>query len=238
MSGPNSNGSLPVTSGTFNFQPSMGEEVLFAFSLVGVMPTELVQHHFQNARMATNKMLLRWSAKGVNLWQVDLQCVNLVQGQSSYAVPSNTVVILDAYVGTTNGSQETDRLILPISRTEYASYANKQQIGVPTTYWFNRQLSPCIVLWPVSDGSYSVFKYYRLRQNMDANYTNGTGIEIPPYFGEAFSYGLAARLALIYAPARYAVLQPMADAAYADAADQNVETSQIYVAPMTNGYYR
>lgn len=216
----------------------MGESVLYSYGLAGVRRTALTQQHFSDARMATNTMLLMWSARGVNLWQVDLQTIDLIEGCSTYEVPSNTIVMLDAYITLNNGAGEIDRLILPISRTEYASYANKQSQGFPTTYWFDRLLCPQVTLWPVPDGQQSVFKYYRLRQNQDAALKDGNSIEIPAYFWEAFCLGLAWRLALIWAPDRAPMLKPLADEAYAFAADQNVETAQIYVTPQIGGYYR
>src|ERR1700761_3540837 len=122
----------------------MGEAVLYSYGYAGVKRTALTQQHFADARMATNTMLLMWSARGVNLWQVDLQTIPLARGIAEYKVPSNTIVMLDAYITLNNGAGEIDRLILPISRTEYASYANKRSPGFPTTYWFDRLLSPTV----------------------------------------------------------------------------------------------
>jgi len=87
-----------ATSGTYTFNPSLGELTLYAYNLIGVRNTALVQEHMQTARMATNLLLARWSNQGVNLWAVDLQTVPLVQGTSTYAVPNDTVMILDAYI--------------------------------------------------------------------------------------------------------------------------------------------
>jgi hypothetical protein len=228
--------SVPNTTGTYNFNPGMGESVLYAYGLCGIRNTALTQQHFETARMATGLMMSEWSARGVNLWQVDLQTVNLVQGCSTYQVPSNTIVMLDAYIGF--GNPEIDRLILPVSRTEYASYANKNSQGFPTTFWFDRLLQPTVTLWPVPNGQQSVLKYYRLRQTMDSNFTNGAAIEMPIYFQNAFSLGLAWRLALTWAPAQVPILKPLADEAYSFAASQNVETSSVYISPMVGGYYR
>src|SRR5271156_4287549 len=94
----------PNTSGTYNFSPSMGESVLFAYGMAGVKRTALLQQHFVDARLATGYLMARWSAKGINLWQVDSQVVQLVQGQGTYQVPSNTIVILDAYVTIASGN--------------------------------------------------------------------------------------------------------------------------------------
>jgi hypothetical protein len=125
------------------------------------------------ARMASNLLLANWANRGVNLWAVDLITVPLVQGQATYSVDSNTVVMLDAYIETVTDGVATDRIILPVSRTEYASYPNKQQQGFPTVFWFDRLISPEVTLWPVPDGTQTYLKYYRVRQIQDSNLTSG-----------------------------------------------------------------
>ena len=228
-----------TTSGTYNFSPGLGELTLYAYNLIGVRNTAVLQEHMEASRMATNMMLSRWANQGVNLWAVDLITTPLVKGQSTYSVDANTVVMLDAYIETDNGNgQPIDRLILPISRTEYASYPNKEQQGFTTTYWFDRLLSPTVTLWPVPDGTTTSLKYYRVRQIQDANLTNNQNVEIPYLWLEAFAYGLAQRLATIWAPDKIALLKPMADEAYAIAAAQNVETAQQYISPIISGYFR
>ena len=192
------------------------------------------------ARIASNMMLSRWSNQGVNLWAVDLITTPLVQGQATYSVDANTVVILDAYMRIDDGTNDPiDRLILPISRSEYASYPNKEQQGFTTTYWFDRLLSPTVTLWPVPDGSSAQYlKYYRVRQLQDSNLQNGQQVEIPYLWMEAFAYGLAYRLAQIWAPAIAQTLKPMADEAYDIAARQNVEVAQQFISPVISGYWR
>jgi hypothetical protein len=226
------------TSGTYSFNPGLGEEVLYSFGLCGIRNTALTQQHFETARMATNMLLGRWSSDGVNLWQVDLQCIPLIQGCATYAVPSNTIVMLDMYYTINTGTAQIDRIMTPVSRTEYASYPNKKMQGAPTVAWFDRLLSPTVTLWPTPNGTQSFFKYYRLRQTQDANFTNGQGVEIPYYFIDAFCLGLAYRLALTWAPDKVPMLKPLADEAWALAAKQNVETNSVYVSPMVQGYWR
>lgn len=190
------------------------------------------------ARTATNMMFARWSNEGVNLWQVDLVTVPLVQGQLQYPVDSNTVVILDAFISTVNGGAITDRVILPISRTEYASYPNKIQQGFPTTYWFDRLLSPVVYLWPVPDGTQTYLKYYRVIQIQDANLSGNQQLDVPYLWLEAMVYGLALRLAQIWAPDKIMAMKPLADEAYNIAAAQNIETAQQYISPTISGYFR
>ena len=229
-----------TTSGTYAFNPSLGEMTLYAYNLIGVRNTAVLQEHMEAARMATNMMLSRWANQGVNLWAVDLITTPLVTGQSTYAVDSNTVVMLDAYVQTDDSGANIDRIILPVSRTEYASYPNKEQQGFPTVFWFDRLLSPTVTLWPVpnTDNGPQYLKYYRVRQIQDANLQNGQQVEIPYLWLEAFAYGLAQRLAVIWSPDKVAIIKPMADESYAIAAAQNVETAQQYISPMLSGYFR
>ena len=229
-----------TTSGTYAFNPSLGEMTLYAYNLIGVRNTAVLQEHMEAARMATNMMLSRWANQGVNLWCVDLITTPLVTGQSTYAVDPNTVVMLDAYVQSDDSGANIDRIILPISRTEYASYPNKEQQGFPTVFWFDRLLSPTVTLWPVpnTDNGPQSLKYYRVRQIQDANLQNGQQVEIPYMWLEAFAYGLAQRLATIWSPDKVAIMKPMADESYAIAAAQNIETAQQYISPMLSGYFR
>lgn len=229
-----------TTSGTYTFNPSLGELTLYAYNLVGLRNTSLVQEHMEAARMATNLLLSRWSNQGVNLWAVDLVTVPLVQGQATYSVDSNTVMILDAYMRIDDGVNDPiDRIILPISRTEYASYPNKEQQGFTTTFWFDRLISPTVTLWPVPDGTSAQYlKYYRVRRIQDANLQSGENVEIPYLWLDAFAYGLALRLAQIWRPEMLGTLKPLADEAYQIAADQNIETAQQYISPMIAGYFR
>jgi len=314
-----------ATSGTYNYNPSLGELTLYAFNLAEIRNTAIAQEHMESARMASNMLLANWSNRGVNLWAVDLQTVNFNQtpatlsatgtgstatltfatpntpvytvgtqitvsgitpsgyngtytvtassnGSVSYAntttgaqtvagtissqtpagtysVDPNTVVILDAYCETTtNSAQPIDRIILPVSRTEYASYPNKQQTGFPTVFWYDRLIGstrstgspgPSVTLWPVPDGSSAqLLKYYRVRQIQDSNYTSGQTVEIPYLWMEAYAYALGHRLAVMWNPQKSMMLKPLADEAYQVAAEQNVETAQFYFSPQIQSYFR
>jgi len=225
-----------TTSGTYAFNPALGEIVLYAYQNIGVRPTAVLQEHMESARMATNMMLSRWSNQGVNLWCVDLVTVPLVEGQATYAVDGNTVMVLDAYTTTASGP---DRVIMPISRTEYASYPNKAQQGFPTSYWYDRLISPNLTLWPVPDGSSAtILKYYRVRQVQDANLQNGENVEIPYRWLEAFADGLTYRLSRIWQPQMAVALKGQADESYQIAAIQDVEDVPTYISPMLSSYFR
>lgn len=227
-----------TTSNSYAFNPSLGSIVLYAYNRCGIRSPALVQEHFEASRMAANMVLADWSNRGVNLWQVELVTIPLVQGVSTYSLDPNTVVILDGYVTVNNGGYSIDRYILPISRTEYASYPNKEQQAFPTTYWMDRLLAPTVTLWPVPNGQQASFSVYVLRQTQDANLTNAQTVEIPYLWMKAFADALSVELAVIWAPDRLTFLSPMADKSYGIAADQNVETSDVFVSPVVSGYWR
>jgi hypothetical protein len=145
-------------------------------------------------------------------------------------------MILDAYTTTDQG---IDRVIMPISRTEYASYPNKEQQGFVTSFWYDRLISPTVTLWPVPDGTSStILKYYRVRQIQDSNLQNGENVEIPYLWLECFADGLAYRLARIWNPQMAVALKAQADESYAIASNQNVENVGTYISPMLSGYFR
>jgi hypothetical protein len=228
-----------TTSGTYAFNPSLGELVLYAFNVAQLRNTALAQPHFASARTATNLMLASWANKGVNLWKVDLVTVPLVAGTTTYSVDPSTVVLLDAYVTLVSGGTSIDRPVLPISRTEYSTYPSKLQQGAPAVYWFDRLLSPSVTLWPVPDGtSATSLSYYRLRQVQDADTANGQTVDVPYLWLEAFADGLAYRLAKIWNPAIAPALKAVADESYLTAADQNVEVASTYISPQVGGYFR
>ena len=229
-----------TTSGTYAFNPSLGELTLYAFNLCGIRNTSIVQEHMTSARMATNLMCARWSNQGVNLWKVDLVSTSLVTGQSTYNVDAKTVMMLDAYISNDATGDNIDRIILPVSRTEYASYPNKEQQGFPTIYWFDRLLSPTVTLWPVPnvDNGPQTLNYYRVIQIQDSNFVSGQTVDIPYLWLEAFALGLAQRLAMVWSPDKLPLLKPLADEAYEIAASQNVEQAQQYISPQIAGYFR
>ena len=227
-----------TTSGQYSFAPSLGQITLYAYNLIGIRSSAILQEHMEVARMGANLVLADWGNRGPNLWQIALTTVPLVQGTATYSVPANVVNILDLYVTVGTGSTATNRYILPISRTEYASYPNINQQGFPTTYWNDRLLSPTVTFWPVPDGNEVSFSYYALQQMQDANFANGQNADLPYLWLAAFANALAVELATIWAPDKLAIVQPRADKTYAAAAATGTEISQMYISPQVSSYWR
>lgn len=226
-----------TTSGSFSFAPSLGETVLTAYARIGVRRAEIEQSHLDDAKQEANLLLAKLSNTQPNLWSVDLQALPILQGSATYTVPAETVMILDVFIR--YGSPTTDRSIYPISRSEYATYPTKSLQAFPTVFWFDRLISPTITLWPTPDGNgpYTLY-YYRVRQIQDANYINGQNIEIPYLWLDAFTAGLAYRLARIYAPQLEGQRKTDADEAWQIAATQNVENINLVISPGLSSYFQ
>lgn len=227
------------TSQTYNFSPTLGELVLEAYSRIGVRPTELTPQHMRNATISANLVLSEWSGLQPNLWEIALQQMPLLQGVDTYSIAAESVMILDLFISVpASDGTNIDRYLLPISRTQYASYPNKLQQGYPTVYWFDRVVSPTITLWPVPDdnGPY-VMKFYSVRQTQDAVLNKGQTVEIPYRWLDAFAAALAWRLSEKYAPAMEMRMQQKAERAWNLAATQDQENVNLYITPGIGGYY-
>lgn len=225
-------------SGTYNFLPSAGDIIITAFQRIGVRPTEILQTHLQQAVMELNLLQSKLSNLQPNLWDVDLQTLPLIQGSATYSVPAETVMITNAYVRTGSGTSTVDRLIFPISQTEYAAVPNKLVQEPPTQFWFNRLISPTITFYPVPDGNgpYTVY-YYRVRQIQDALLPNGFQMEVPYRWLDALTAGLAHRLAAVFAPQLEQLRKMDADEAWRIAATQDTENVPLYITPGIASYF-
>lgn len=228
-----------TTSSTTAFNPGIGELVLYAYGLCGVRRAAITQEHLVDARLATNIMLAEWNNDTPNLWKVSLVEVPLVQGTSVYSVDPSVIMILDAYVRITQSEgNPIDRIIWPISRTEYASMPNKEQQGEVTSFWFDRLLDPSVTLWQVPDGGgpYTL-RYYCCTQIFDAAMQGGQTADIPNRWLGAFAWGLAERLAHSYAPQQVPRLMAKAATALQQAMEQDTENANMYISPGLSSYY-
>lgn len=228
-----------TSSGTTSFSPSIGELTLYAFGLCGIRRSEITQQHMVDARMAANLMLGAWGNSTPNLWKVSETVQTLIQGIATYNVASSVIMVLDAFIRTNAGTDsQDDRIIWPISRTEYASMPDKTIQAPPTVFWFDRLLSPTITMWQVPDGEgpYELH-YYAVTQIFDANMPNGETPDLPGRWLDAFAWGLSARLSVLYAPDRAVALDAKAKESLSIAQTQDTENVPLYFAPTISDYY-
>ncbi len=215
--------------------------MLFAYSLVGLRRTELTRQHMDDARTALNLLFSNWGNDTPNLWTVDLVSQVLTAGTATYAVLANTIMVLDAYIRTQAGTEsQNDRIIWPISRSEYASMPNKTLEAPPTVFWFNRLLAPTITLWQTPDDQETyTLQYYRCISIQDADMPTGQTADIPPRWLMATVYNLAEILNQAYPVQGVdgAKIAAKAEKYLNDALTQDVENTPLFIAPMVGGYY-
>ncbi len=215
--------------------------MLFAYSLAGLRRTELTRQHMDDARTALNLLFSNWSNDTPNLWSVDLISQVLTPGTATYSVLPNTIMVLDAYIRTNSGTEsQNDRIIWPISRTEYASMPNKTLEAPPTVFWFNRLLAPTITLWQTPDDQQPyLLNYYRCTSIQDADMPAGQTADIPPRWLMATVYNLAEILNQAYPVQGVdgAKIAAKAEKYLTDALTQDVENTPLFLAPMVGGYY-
>lgn len=227
-----------TSSGTFDFSLSNASISIAAYSRLKIRRTALIAEHMQDAYTEFNLMLSKFSNLQVNLWTVDLVSVPLIQGTATYDVDPSTIQILDAYISQ-DASTESDRLIFPVSRTEYASYPNKTVQGTPSVFWYDRLISPTITLWQVPDASSTyTLNYYRCVQVQDANLASGETPNVPYRWLDCMVAELAHRLSRIWATELEAARKADADEAWKIAATNDVENVDLVLAPQLGTYYR
>lgn len=159
-----------------------------------------------------------------------------VATSSSSASENGGKTTIDSQVENTD---PIDRVLLPISRSEYSQQPDKFAQAFPTTVWFDRLINPTVTLWPVPDnnGPYTLY-YYALTQMQDATLAQGLTADMPIRFLEAFAAELAARLAVKFAPARAMFLRSEAERTFEIAAHQDQEEVPLFLTPGMSGYFR
>jgi hypothetical protein len=152
-----------------------------------------------------------------------LASVALVAGVSEYTLQERTVNLLQVFSRTTSGGINTDLILQPISRAEYAALPNKAQQGArPTQYYFQRTITPSIFVWQVPQDATVTLYYYRMKMQEDAGAFTDS-LNAPNRWMEANASGLAAKLAVKFAPERQATLQILAQKSYDIAAAEDRE---------------
>jgi len=130
---------MSITSGSTAFNPDLTEIVEEAFERVG---SELrTGYDLRTARRSLNILFADWANRGINMWTMDQGTITLVQGQSTYALPSDTVDLLEHVIRTqaNSTSNQADLTITRISVSTYATLPNKLQQSRPIQVWVQRQ---------------------------------------------------------------------------------------------------
>ena len=246
-----------TTSGTSSFNLDLNDLVEEAFERCG---KELrTGYDLRTARRSLNLLTIEWANRGINLWTIEQGTIPMVQGQTTYDLPDDTIDLLEQQIRTNAGqtNNQTDITISRISISTYSTIPNKLAQGRPIQVWIQRMSgakyplpgpngtdsvtgidSPKITVWPTPDqgtalNPYYKFIYWRLRRIQDA----GNGIntqDIPFRFVNAMVAGLAYYLSMKIQgidPNRAMALKADYEQQFQLAADEDREKAPIRFIP-------
>ena len=127
-----------TTSGLTSFNLDLNDMVEEAFERAG---SELrTGYDLRTARRSLNLLFADWANRGVNMWTFEQNTITLVTGQPTYALPDDTVDLLDHVIRTSANvpTNQADLTITRISVSTYATIPNKLIQGRPIQVWVQR----------------------------------------------------------------------------------------------------
>jgi hypothetical protein len=97
-------------------------------------------YDLRTARRSMNLMTIEWQNKGINMWTMEQGVITLVPGLATYALPTDTIDLLEHVIrtGQNTASTQADLTITRISVSTYATIPNKLQQARPIQVWVQR----------------------------------------------------------------------------------------------------
>lgn len=97
-------------------------------------------YDLRTARRSMNLMTIEWQNKGINMWTMEQGFINLTPGLPTYALPVDTIDLLEHVIrtGQNTASTQADLTISRISVSTYATIPNKLQQARPIQVWIQR----------------------------------------------------------------------------------------------------
>jgi hypothetical protein len=97
-------------------------------------------YDLRTARRSMNLMTIEWQNKGINMWTMEEGFIDLTPGLATYALPTDTIDLLEHVIrtGANSSSTQADLTITRISVSTYATIPNKLQQARPIQVWVQR----------------------------------------------------------------------------------------------------
>lgn len=121
-----------------------------------------------------------------------------------------------------------DTPLSAVSRSEYLSYPLPTQVGRPSVYYLDRQITPQLFLWPTPSSSYTCLVYAYEQMMEDVGTVTNT-MQIPARFYEALIWGLAWHMACKYAPDKAENARAYYDATFNQASTDDSEGTPVTI---------
>lgn len=213
-----------ATSGSRDFTLDVADLIEEAYERCGLEVR--TGYDAKTARRSLNIMFSEWANRGVNLWTVKLGTLTLTADDSNYQLDSSIADILEVVIRRSNTDFEVER----ISRGEYQNLPNKTTTGRPSQFFFNRQTTPEINLWPTPENSTDQLRYYYVQRIEDAD-TMVNDVDAPFRFLPCMASGLAYYLAVKRAPDRVQLLKTIYEEEFQRAADEDEDRVPLKLTP-------
>jgi len=217
-----------ATSGSRDFDLDVADIIEEAYERCGIEIR--TGYDARSARRSLNLMYADWANRGVNLWTVKQDTLTLISGTSTYnaanGLASPMADILEVALRRSGTDYEVDRL----SRGEYLNVPTKTTTGRPSQFYFNRQVSPEMTLWPVPENSTDQLVYYYITRIEDADALVNT-TDAPFRFLPCMVAGLAYYLSIKKAPERVQLLKTVYEEEFQRAADEDEDRVSLKLTP-------
>ena len=218
-------------SGTVAWRPEIEEIITEAYERCLVDPAVIDRQKVNSARRSLNLLFSEWSVRGINYWRTSETTLSLVESTRVYTLAVGTVDILSA----STRRSGSDTVMTRLSLTEYQALPTKATEGRPVQFFFDRQYTPKIYLYPVPENSTDTIVYWGLLQMQDV--TKSYQYSDAPYrWTEAMTSGLASKLAMKINPAlppdRITMLAAQATSQFDYAATEEGEKAALKIIPV------
>jgi hypothetical protein len=125
------------TSGLANFDLDLTELIEEAYERAGLQLRS--GYDMRTARRSLNLLTIEWANRGINLWTIEQGQITINTGQAIYAIPVDTIDLLDQVIRTGSDQTQVDINISRISESTYSTIPTKNAQGRPIQVWINRQ---------------------------------------------------------------------------------------------------
>ena len=213
-----------TTSSSRDFNLDVAEAIEDAYERCGLeMRTG---YDAKTARRSLNIMFSEWANRGLNLWTVEQNTQALTSGTASYTFNADHTDLLEVVIRRSG----TDFSLSRMSRGDYLNLPNKDQSGRPSQYYFDRKITPSVILWPTPDSSSDSLIYYYVRRIQDADTLQNTN-DIPFSFLPCLVAGLAYYISMKKAPDRIQILKSVYEEEFQRASDEDEDRVPLKLTP-------
>ena len=213
-----------TTSSSRDFNLDVAEAIEEAYERCGLeMRTG---YDAKTARRSLNIMFSEWANRGLNLWTVEQNTQALTSGTASYTFNADHTDLLEVVIRRSG----TDFSLSRMSRGDYLNLPNKDQSGRPSQYYFDRKITPSVILWPTPDSSLDSLIYYYVRRIQDADTLQNTN-GIPFRFLPCLVAGLAYYISMKKAPDRIQILKSVYEEEFQRASDEDEDRVPLKLTP-------